>query len=691
MDTEATVEELDKHSIDTVCKLTKTNCINSLENYFQQNLSLNTDSLKSQASTLINQFYPSEEKIISQLFEESVLKYGERTAVCFQSESISYSELNEKTNRLANYLRKFGVSRNSIVAIFLEPSIEFIISILAIVKAGGVFLTLNTDDPDNRIRRILQDSGPVKIITSSDLRDSIMSALPLSSEDNIIKVNLFFDERIPFDDNNPAYVNEPEDLLYVMYTSGSTGNPKGCMVPHRCVARVVKNTNYIQIDPSDIIAQVANVAFDVLIFEMFGALFNGACLHIIPQITLLSPTDFSRVLKQNHITILCLTASLLNLLVKSCPDAFDNLKYLLSTGERANPQIIKLLLTRKLKYHLPLKVVNAYGPTECTTFATAFLVNDISDIEKNVPIGKPITDTTTYVLNENLQALPAGALGELYLGGKGVALGYLNDSRQTANKFIINPFNPAEKLYKTGDIVYWQPDLGLVYVDRVDAQIKINGFRVEPSEIESTIIKNRSVKQVAVVVQMDKQDRKKLVVYVSFEQKRNEVNYDKFQQYLKDNIPHYMMPSETIQVDHIPLTISGKVDKIALVKMQGKNILESNVHNIPSNRVEKILIEVWQRLLSIASINVSQNFFDLGAHSLMLNEACNIINFKLSNNISKAIDIMDIFNYPSIEKLAKFINEREKNCEDFLTSSISRTSYQRQRLMNRNASKCIRR
>jgi amino acid adenylation domain-containing protein len=625
-------------------------------------------------------------KTVSQIFEECVEHYGDRNAACFQSGSITYSELNAKANQLANYLRKCGIGRNSLVAIYLERSVELIISILAVVKAGGVYIPLNKDDPGHRIRIILQDINPVKIITSSELHTELFNAnaLPHNSEKNIIRINRFFVDKIEMDDRNPTYINVPEDPIYVMYTSGSTGKPKGCMIPHCGVVRLVKNAN-IQINSMDNVAQIANAAFDAMTFEVWGALLHGASLRIIPQIILLSPVDLAQALRQNEISVLLLTTSLLNLVVKNCPYAFDNVKYLLFGGEKANPEIVKQLLKRKLKNNLShLNIINAYGPTEATTFATTFTINNIEDIQKNVPIGKPIPNTTAYVFDENLQFVPEGVIGELYIGGKGVGLGYLNNPKQTALKFIDNPWKPGEKIFKTGDLVFWLPDTGLVYINRMDTQIKINGFRVELGEIEASLVKNRAVKQAVVLVQDDRDDRKELVAYITFHQKEK-VDFAKFHRCMKENIPYYMMPSKTILVDYIPLTSSGKTDKIALSKMGGKNILESNMYNIPTSKIEKVLIEVWQQLLGITPINVKQNLFDIGAHSLMLTEACALLNSKLNAYISRTINIMDILTYPTIQQLSHYINENRKSSTDDLESPVSRATHQRRLLQARNA------
>jgi amino acid adenylation domain-containing protein len=629
--------------------------------------------------------YPRD-KTISQLFEECAANNSENIAVYSDEKSITYQELNAKANQLANYLRKSGVGRNSLVALYLERSVELIISILAIVKAGGIYLPLGTDDPSNRTRVVLQDSNPTKILTSSDLYDNLCSAVCFDPEDKIIRVNIFFQEKIETDELNHVCLNSSHDPIYVMYTSGSSGKPKGCVIPHCGVIRLVKNMNYVQISATDHIAQIANAAFDAMTFEMWGALLNGASLHIIPQISLLSVSILADTLKRNNITILFITTALLNLVVKDKPDAFDDLKYLLFGGEKANAEIVNTLLKRKLRFNLKdLNVVHVYGPTECTTFAIAFPIEQTASIKQDVPIGKPISNTQAYVLDEKLQCMPPGEIGELYLGGDGLAFGYLNDPKQTTEKFIQNPLNSRKKLYKTGDLVYWLPDVGIVYVNRTDSQVKINGFRVEISEVEASIVKNRVVKQATVIAQEDSAGRKELIAYVCFYENKY-LNFSQFHQYLKENIAYYMMPKKVIQVDHIPLTINGKTDKVRLAEMKGRNILEADIYDDPTNQIEKMVAEVWQELLGMGLINTNQNFFDLGAHSLMLGEACSLLNSQLNEMGLKPISILDILSYPTIQLLTKYASEREKSNITILKSPTERAAYQRKMLLARRPS-----
>ncbi len=625
--------------------------------------------------------YPKD-KTVAELFEECVNNNSNKIALFNNDESYTYHELNVKANQLANYLRKAGVGPNSLVALYLERSAALIISILAIVKAGGIYLPLSTEDPMNRIRTILQDSNPVKILSNTTLHKNLCEIG--FAEDQIIRIDAFFQEKIEHQDQSQVCLNSPLDPIYVMYTSGSSGKPKGCVIPHRAVVSLVKNANYVNINSEDNIAQIANVAFDAMTFELWGALLNGASLHIIPQITLLSPVDFADSLKRNKITIMFITATLLNLVVKDSPDAFDNIKYLLFGGEKANPEIIKTLLKRKQRYHLKnLNLINAYGPTESTTFALTFLAENVTDLKVHVPIGRTISNTKAYVLNEKLEFIGPGEIGELYLGGDGLALGYLNDPKQTIAKYIQSPWNSEEKLYKTGDLVYWQHNVGVVYIDREDSQVKINGFRVELSEIEACMVKNRYVKQAVVVVQQDAEDRKELIAYVCFHP-NNHLNLLQFHQYLKENIPYYMMPRKTIQIDYIPVTANGKADKSALVKMNGRNILETNSKNIPINQVEKIITEVWQQLLDTV-VNRTQNFFDLGAHSLMLGRACALLNMKLHAIGIKPISILNILNHPTVHSLAMHASEREEAKVDDLKNAIERAIRQRKALMSRKS------
>lgn len=620
------------------------------------------------------------DKTVSQLFEECAQIYGNRIAVYSDTKHCTYSELNAKANKLANHLRQCGVRPNTLVALYLARSVKFVIAMLAVIKAGGAYIPLDIDDTSSRTKKILQNSNPVVTITSTA---SASLAREIISERKCINIDTFFQDNIENDTQNPVCMTVPEDLIYVMYTSGSTGEPKGCMIPHRGVVRLVKNTNYIQINPSDCIAQISNVAFDALTFEIWGALLNGASVYIVPRSILLSFEDFSEALKQKQISIVFVTTALLNLIVKNRPDSFDGFKYLLFGGEKANVEIVKTLMERKRSYNLSnLTLIHVYGPTENTTFATAYRIESEEDIDKNVPIGKPISHTKAHILDEKLNPVPPGVIGELHLAGAGLALGYLNNQLETAAKFIQSPWNEKEKIYRTGDLVYELPDIGMVFVERADRQIKIRGFRTELNEIEACIIKYPDVKQAVIAVEKNQERGDYLVAYIClFESK--EIDIFAFRSYLKESLPYYMLLAKIIQLDNIPLTANGKIDQKFLKELKGKNLLVSLPQaQPPLTEIEKTIAEIWQKILHLPEVSITQNFFDLGAHSLMISEVCSVLNTKLTG--VKKIRPADMYTYPNIQSLAAYLSKEEAtNISIALEHEIDRGKMQRRTLTAR--------
>jgi amino acid adenylation domain-containing protein len=625
----------------------------------------------------IRRDYPSD-KTVAQLFEECVSCYGDRIAVQSGDSGLTYNELNVRINALAHYLRQCGVGPKTVVALYLENSIELVIGILAIVKAGGAYLPLGVDDASNRTKIVLRDSNPAKVLTVGASYGFLANILP-EIQDRIFKIDDFFNETKHHEDYNPVSLNASGDLLYVMYTSGSTGQPKGCMISHRSVVNLVKNPNPVQIHHTDVVAQIANPAFDAMTFEMWGALLNGARLCIIPRTLFLSPSDFSDALKHNNISIMFVTTALFNLVVKNRPNAFYGLKFLLFGGEGANIEIVKNFMKIKKTHCLSnLNVMHVYGPTECTTFSSGFCINNFT-INDNVPIGMPLFNTNAYVLDETLGLVPPDTVGELYLGGDNLALGYLNDPEKTAEKFIQNPWDKTAKIYKTGDLVYWKPDVGIVFVGRVDRQVKIRGFRIELSEIEAAISKIPVISQVVVVVDENAEAEKTLVAYVSV-QKNTEVDFFEFHQVLKEDLPHYMMPKKIILLDHIPLTPNGKIDKTALTNLQGRDILKMGVHSIPTSKIEATIAAVWQKILGIPNIDITRNLFDLGAHSLMLVEASSLLNTKLNGHVVNQVTVLDMLRYPTVRALAEHISKHDDNNSYNLEDVVNRANRQRQKI-----------
>lgn len=609
--------------------------------------------------------YPRD-KTIAQLFEEVVSVFGNKKAISDEQVQFTYSELNDKANCLSHQLRKEGVGPNTYVAIYLDRSLDLIISILAVVKAGGAYVTLDIEEPANRTHLILQDCHPIKILTTTEnsISNRLTDKFP-EMEELSLMVNLFLKELDENNVENPASVGCATDLISVLYTSGSTGKPKGCMIPHRAVARLVKNTNYITITPNDIFAQVANPAYDILTFEIWGALLNGASLHIIPLSKILTPHQFSEALRKENISIMIISTPILNLLIKNCPEGLDGLQYLIFGGEKADHEIIQILLKRKLKYHLPINIINGYGPAENTAISTAFTIQHRHQIKNAVPIGSPIANSRCYVLDDKLNFVPSGVIGELYLAGDGLALGYLNDEFQTTEKFLWSPWDKKERIYKTGDLVYWLPEVGIVFVERADRQVKIRGRRVELSEIEGCISKCPGVNDAVVLVENKGNDEKGLTAYLTLISE-TQANYTNLHQYLKDNLPYYMIPTKFIEVSHIPLTNNGKIDRKCLSTLSGR-LIEDIIFDKPLNSFEIVIADLCRNLVKTSEIDMTGNFFELGLHSFMLAQLSQSINVELNKRRMTEIGIIDILTYPSIRKLTKYIEDRDKKVETFVT------------------------
>lgn len=618
----------------------------------------------------------SREKVLSELFEETASAFGNKTAVQYNNSYISYNELNAKANQLANYLRNQGVSVGTVVILHFERSLEFIIGLLAITKAGGLYLPVYINEAQDRYKLIIENSGSRLIITNEVGSHYLKENIDVPQQVAILNIEQFFREESEKNSENPSHINNPTDPAYVIYTSGSTGVPKGCVIPHRAVVRLVKNTNYICIKPEDIIAHMANVAFDATTFEIWGALLNGACLQVIPDVVLFSPADFCDFFHKYLISIAFVTTALFNFITKVRPESFDNLRCLLFGGEKCNIEIVKILLSRKISYKLDnLRLLHVYGPTECTTFATFFEIKDEKEIQKDVPIGKPISNTTAYILDKNLKLLKPNEIGEIYLGGEGLALGYLGDSEKMAHKFIPCPWDNTQRIYKTGDFAFWQPNNGIVFIDREDNQIKIHGFRVELSEIEACIIKYPQTQQTAAIAYKGEEAVKHLYAFVSFEKDFN--NFINFYEYLKNCLPHYMLPEKVFKVDYIPLNKNGKVDQTQLLQLPSKNILELFAVNKTDNDVEEAIMSVWKNLLNINKIDVQQNIFDFGAHSLMLAEACTQLNKKLDE--TRKINVIDLLTYPTIKTLASYINDKQTMKTDVVEDATHRGYFRKQK------------
>ncbi|WP_456085763.1 amino acid adenylation domain-containing protein [Limnoraphis robusta] len=444
---------------------------------------------------------------IHQLFEARVEQTPDAIAVIFKDEQLTYRELNIKANQLASYLQKLGVKSETLVGICVERSFEMIVGILGILKAGGAYVPLDPNYPSERIAYMLDDSQLPVLLTEKKL----ISSLP-HCQVQVICLDSDWEEISKESELPLITCVTPENLAYVIYTSGSTGQPKGVIVPHQAVNRLVLNTNYIYFQSSDVVAFASNFSFDAATFEIWGALLNGASLAVITKDVALSPHNFADQIHSQGITVLFLTTALFNLLAREVPSVFESVQYLLFGGEAVEPKWVKEVL----KKGSPQRLLHVYGPTENTTFTTWYLVEDVLEEATTIPIGRPIANTEVYLLDTQLQPVPISVPGEVYIGGDGLAKGYLNRPDLTKEKFIPNPFSnqPSSRLYKTGDLARYLPDGNIEYISRIDNQVKIRGFRIELGEIEAVLARHPNVRSVTVIDREDAPGNKRIVAYL---------------------------------------------------------------------------------------------------------------------------------------------------------------------------------
>ncbi|MBE9159373.1 amino acid adenylation domain-containing protein [Nodosilinea sp. LEGE 06152] len=615
--------------------------------------------------------YPTNE-CIHHLFEVQVRERPDAIALQFGNQQFTYQQLNQGSNQLARYLQRLGIGAEMPVGICLERGISAIAAMLAILKAGGVYVPLDPSYPAERLRFMVEDAGITVILSEANWVDELQTATT-----EVVCLEQAWNAIAQESDQNLSTPCTADQPAYVIYTSGSTGTPKGVVVPHRAVNRLVCNTNYVQITTSDRVAQVANLAFDAATFEVWGALLNGAHLVGIERDITLSPADFSDILQQQNISILFLTTALLNQTVSQVPDAFRSLKYLLFGGETVNVDRVRSLVQQGKPQHL----LHVYGPTENTTFSTWYEIQEVPETATTIPIGRAIANTQVYVLDAHQNPVPAGVVGEIYLGGDGLADGYLNHPELTNEKFVrsklSNPnsaYNECQNLtlYRTGDRALYHPDGNLEFLGRVDNQIKIRGFRVELSEIEQAIAQYPSVQAAVVVVREIDQDRQ-LVAYIASSAAAAPPERE-LRSLLKKRLPAYMIPTAFVVLDALPLTANGKVDQKALPPPT-LHRAASSATTAPKTSLETTLVDLWMQLLGHQQVGIHDNFFELGGHSLLATQFVS----RVRDRLHIELPLRSIFETPTIAELAQQINTLQATLQPNIASisDRSRTNSQR--------------
>ncbi|ASS74674.1 hypothetical protein CIG75_06610 [Tumebacillus algifaecis] len=590
--------------------------------------------------------YP-QDRCVHQLVEEQAEKRPDAVATLFDGTELTYAQLNARANQLAHHLRQHGVRPDALVGLCVERSHDLVIGMLGILKAGGAYVPLDPAYPAERLAFMQRDTGLSVIVAQAHLLERLpqngVQTICLDRDHAAIAA-----ERT----DNLAPVTDAEQLAYVLYTSGSTGVPKGVLVPHRAINRLVCNTDYAQLDASDVVGQVSNSSFDAATFEIWGALVNGGKLVGVTKDVALTPKEFAAELKAQGITAMFMTAALFNQIAAVFPDAFSGLRHLLVGGEALDARWIREVIMHGAPQHL----LNGYGPTESTTFAVCQQVYDLAIDVANIPIGKPIANTVAYVLDSRLQPLPVGVPGELYLGGDGLAHGYLNRPELTAERFLQNPYGTGQ-LYKTGDLVRRLPDGTLEYLGRLDHQVKVRGFRIELGEIEQALAAQPALREVVAIVREDEPGDKRIVAYVVPEQS-GAITAQELREQLKSKLPEYMLPSAIVLLDALPLTVNGKVDRQALPHPQAARGSDTD-YVAPQNETEAIVLGVWQAVLQVERISIHDNFFDLGGHSLLLIKVHEGIQDKLRTQFS----IVELFRHTTVYTLTQFLTSQQASAK----------------------------
>ena len=575
--------------------------------------------------------YPAD-KTIQQLFEEQVERTPNNIAVVFEEEKLTYRELNNAANQVAKVLRDKGAKPDGIVALMLDRSIEMIIGILGILKAGGAYLPIDSDYPKDRIQFMIEDSCARLLLTQRELAGFSYFGVEYLIMDNIFSTGI----------NTPDLDNasRPKDLTYVIYTSGSTGRPKGVMVEHRnAVNLAFAQIQSFGITSDEKILQLSTYCFDASVEQIFIALFTGATLFLVSKQSLIDIKKLEAYIESQGITHIHTVPSLINMIE---PRKTYSLKRVVAGGEDCSASLAT-------KWNDTCQFINEYGPTETTVTSIEYFILKGQRVPNKIPIGKPLPNTTVYILNKDMALCPIGVEGELYIGGEGVARGYFNQPKLTAEKFLESPFNTEERLYKTGDLVKWLPDGNIEFLGRIDQQVKIRGFRIELREIENRIMEYAEIKETIVIEKESHSDSKYLCAYFTSDRK---VDISGIKMFLTQVLPNYMVPKYFIQLNELPLMVNGKIDKKALPEPNKEQNMSSK-YTTPNTKCEKDLVITLEEMLKLERIGTNDDFFDnLGMDSL---EAVRF-SLEISRKQKINISVSDIYSNSNVYKLATHID-----------------------------------
>ncbi|CAN5560654.1 hypothetical protein BH11MYX1_BH11MYX1_41590 [soil metagenome] len=535
---------------------------------------------------------PTSRIALHERFAQQAQRTPDALAVIDGARELTYAELDARANQLAHTLIARGGAIGDRVVTVLERSAELVIAQLAILKAGAVYVPIDPQTPDARQAWVIADCRARLVIDHNTVSQGPST--------------------------DPCVEASNDRAAYVMYTSGSTGTPKGVVVPHRTIPRLLVANRYLELLATDRVAWVGNPAFDISTFEVWAPLVTGGCLVVASRDDVLHSSGLRTLVRERGVTVLHLTAGLFHQIVDAFGDTFAQLRVFLFGGDAIDARVVRQVVRRAKPPHM----LHCYGPTESTTFATTYEVTDVPDDAVRLPIGRPIAKTRVYVLDGTGRIAPLGAIGELFIGGGGVALGYLDRDELTAERFVHDPFDPADphgRMYKTGDLARYLPDGNLEFLGRNDQQVKILGYRVELGEIEARLAEHAAVRDAVVVVREDVAGEKRLVAYVVPTPRREPPTWPStgaLREHLRATLPDYMIPSAFVRLDGLPLTPNGKLDRDALPAPSDEAVVR-RAYEAPRGEIEETLAGLWAELLGLERVGRNDHFFELGGHSLL--------------------------------------------------------------------------
>ncbi|OZV77374.1 hypothetical protein CA850_23250 [Micromonospora echinospora] len=586
-------------------------------------------------------------RCIHELFVEQAARTPNATAVNQGSRSLTYRELDHASDALARRLRAAGIANGDVVVVALERSVELIVTLTGILKAGGAYLYLDPAEPAEQLSRILRDCTARVAVADASTRhvvDGVATVLNLEETAEAPAAT------------GPVPAVNPDTPAYVCYTSGSTGEPKGVVVPHRAVFRLIHAPSWIDVQDDDVFFQLTRIGFDVSTFEIWMPLVRGLRLALGPSVHAdLDLAELADMIRAEAVTVLWLTTGLFHKIVTHHLDSLAGIRHLLAGGDVLSPEHVR----RVMAAYPHMVFTNGYGPTENTTFSTCWTTRTLSSAPR-VPIGVPIDGSTAAILDDNLRPVPPGEIGELWVGGHGVATGYLNRPGATAQRFVADPdpaAPPGSRMYRTGDLARWCEDGTLDFLGRADRQVKIRGYRVEPSVVELELLRQPGVEQAAVLTRTDGAGDTRLVAYVAVGQMSPE-EWPAFGTSLRERLqatvaPH-LVPWVILVRAEIPLNPNGKVDRSSLpAEKVPRNVW--NEYVAPSTALEQRLAAIWSEALGVDTVGVEDNFFELGGHSLLAAELL----AALHDEFDIALPARTLYLRPTIADLAEKLHEHE--------------------------------